>query len=220
MAARPPSSPPESAPESAAPTTTTESAPAGREESHAEKLYRAQSVELEALRRQLESLPDADSLATFRAKAEQFDQLAGELPKWRESLAATFQGEQAALRQQLEAQQQQLSAKARETAALQSFIAAGGEPKHFAAFHQLIADHLQPGEDGQLLCNATGESQPLEKALKALSEDAGSIWPSFFRPAFGTGSGARPTVPQRPPMGNNFRNLSKEDKFRVGFGSR
>jgi hypothetical protein len=210
--------PPSKPSEPAAPTAPEPAAaPAGREESHAEKLYRAQSVELEALRRQLEAVPDADSLATIRAKAEQFDQLAGQLPEWRQKLSTTFEAEQQALRQQVEQQQKALTAKERETTAMKSFLASGGRGEHWNEFHRLIRDHLQPGEDGELLCTVTGESQPLEKALKALSQDAGSIWPSFFRPAFGSGSGAKSVMGGRAMPGPNLHGLSTSDKFRAGF---
>jgi hypothetical protein len=180
-------------------------------------MFRALSVEADALRRQLESVPDADSLAELKEKAARFDQLAGELPTWRERLQSSFQAEQQALRQQVEQQQQELSAKQKETAAMKTFLASGGHGEHWNEFHRLIRDHLQPGEDGELLCTVTGESQPLEKALKALANDAGSIWPSFFRPAFGSGSGGRSVVGGRSAAGPNLQGMSKADKFRAGF---
>lgn len=212
--------PPDPPASPAAPTTPEPAAePAGRQESHAEKLFRALSVEADALRRQLESVPDADSLAELKEKAARFDQLAGELPTWRERLQSSFQAEQQALRQQVEQQQKALTAKERETAAMAAFLSADGKGKHWNEFYRLIGDHLQPGEDGELLCTVTGESQPLEKALKALANDAGSIWPSFFRPAFGSGSGSRSIPGGRAMSGPNLHSLSTSDKFRVGFSS-
>lgn len=222
MAATPPSPPPGSAPDPVPPAapTTTESAPAGREPSHIERQFKALSVEADALRRQLQDVPDPDALADLRSKAERFDQLASELPSWREKLANTFEGETLALKAQLEQQQAQLTTAQRETEALKAFVGSGGNARHWPELLRLLGDHIQTDESGALVCTATGNPQPISEAFKAMADDAGSVFPAFWSPQFGAGSGARPTVPQRPLMGNNFRNLSKEDKFRVGFGSR
>jgi hypothetical protein len=210
--------PPEPPASPAAPTTPEPAAaPAGREESHAEKLYRAQSVELESLRRQLEGVPDADSLAELKCKAERFDQLANELPSWREKLASTFEGETLALKAQLEQQQAQLTTAQRETEALKAFVASGGNARHWPELLRLLGDHIQTDDSGVLVCTATGNPQPISEAFKAMADDTGSVLPAFWHPQFGTGSGGRSSVNVPPQRGTNFHSLSTADKFRAGF---
>lgn len=196
-----------------APAAEQQAAP---EASHAERLYRAQSVELETLRRRLEDVPDPDTLATLRDKAQRFDELSSQLPQWKEQLAATFQAEQAALRQRAQEQEQQLEAARFETTASGEFARAGGRAEVWGEFRAMVGDRLQRGEDGAVLL----DGQPFGQRFAELVGDPYGITASFARPAYGSGSGGRSARDGRaiPARGMSLRD-GKAELFKAGFGA-
>jgi len=208
----PPQQPPAEAPSS--PQEPQQQAP---EPSHVERQYRAVSVELEALRRRLEDVPDPEALAAIQEKARRFDELSQQLPQWQQQLQASFEAEQLALRQRAEQREAELASARFEAAAAAAFSKADGRSELWAEFHRIVSDRLERDDDGEILL----DGQPFGERFEQLAADPGNIMSSFRRPRFGSGSGGRSSRDGRTMPG---RGLSLKDGksrlFQAAFGGR
>jgi len=205
--------PPNPAPDPA-PQATPPQAP---EPSHAEKLHRALSVEVEQLRQQVAAVPDAEALAELRQKAEKFDQIAQQLPQWQQQLSALHQQELTTLQQQHQTAQVELQQARFTLAAAAEFARGGGLSEHFDAFRGMVGPRLTAGPDGAPLL----DGEPLGKRFAELVEgDRHSLLAAMARPKLGSGSGARGSRDGRAAPGSNLslKTTSKRDLFAAGFG--
>jgi hypothetical protein len=155
----------------------------------ADRLLRAQAAELETLRQRVQDLPDPDVLADWRAKAERFEALQADLPRWRDELQQQFSAERETLRQQVEQQEQALSAREQEQQLQRLFLEAGGSPVHFSAWQELYGSrYVKQAEDGSYVSTENGQTIPLAELLERQRSDA--LFGVLFRPRFGTGGGS------------------------------
>jgi hypothetical protein len=202
----------------AAPPTPPEKPDDQPQQSAADRLLRAQAAELEALRAQVQNLPDADTLSSWRSKAERFDALAADLPQWREQLSAAHQQEREALRQQLEQRDSDLSRQQLQSQIQTAFLQAGGNPLHFGAWMELYGSKfVKPGENG-LVSVENGQTVDLPELLNRQRNDA--LYGVLFHPQYGGGSGARSGRDVRVVNTADLSGKSTSQLFRENFGSR
>lgn len=188
------------------------------QQSAAEKLLRAQAAELEALRSRVQDLPDPDTLASWRSKAERFDSLAAELPQWRQQLASAHQQERDQLRQQLEQRDADLSREREHSQMQAAFLQAGGNPTHFPAWLELYGSkHVRPGDNG-LVSTENGETVALSELLNRQRSDA--LYGVLFHPRYGAGSGARGGRDTRVNHIADPNKTPTSQLFHQAFGSR
>ena len=158
-------------------------------ESNAERLLRAQAVELQSLRSRVQDLPDPDALAEWRAKAERFDALAADLPTLRQQVADQFAAERQQLQQQAQVQEQRAQAADLRAEAQRVFLQGGGNPALWDSHWELYGKHIKRDEQGQLVTLASGQAVPLQDVQQQLRTDP--LHGHFFYPTMGSGSGAR-----------------------------
>jgi hypothetical protein len=201
--------------EPTAPQPTPPNPPAA-EPSHTEKIHKAQSVELERLRAQMADLPDAETLAGLKAKAEKFDQISQQLPQWQQALQQLHQQELAQLQAQHQTAQQQLQAARLDAAGAAVFGQAGGRSELWGEFKGMVGSRLTAGPDGAPLL----DGEPLGEKFQALVDaDPHSILAAFARPRYGSGSGSRGSRDGRavPGQALSLRD-GKSALFAQGFG--
>lgn len=185
----------------------------------ADRLLRAQAAELEALRSQMASLPDPDTLVQWRSKAEQFDSLAAELPTWREQLQSAHQQERQQLQQQIQQHEAHVAATTLESELQREFMAAGGNPVHFSMWRELYGSkYAQRSEDGSIVSIENGQPVPLADVLRAQRTDP--LFGVLYHPQYGSGSGSRPARDVRVQNTADIQGMSKSQLFRSAFGSR
>lgn len=181
-----------------------------------DRLLRAQAAELEALRSRVAALPDPDVLADWRAKAQQFDALQSDLPRWREQLQQELGAERENLRQQVEQQQQALAAKEQQQQLQTQFLRAGGNPLHFAAWQELYGSkYVKQAEDGSYVSTENGQAVPLAELLDRQRSDA--LYGVLFHPRFGAGSGARNGKDGRIQSTVDLSKMRTGDLFKTAF---
>lgn len=186
--------------------------------SNAERLLRAQALELSALRERVAGMPDPDVLAAWRASHERLSELQADLPAWRQQLQAAHQQERQQLQQRLQEQEQALSAAQLRSELQTAFLQAGGNPAHFGAWLELYGSkYARRGDDGALAVSENGEPIALADALANQREDA--LYGAFFHPQFGSGSGARPGRDIRVTNGPDLQKMKTGDLFRTAFSN-
>jgi hypothetical protein len=211
----PPKATPPNPPEPpAAPAPAAE--PAQPTESHAEKLHRALSVEVETLRQQLAQVPDSEALAALQQKASKFDQLSQQLPAWEQQLQQLHRQEVATLQAQHQQSQQELAAARLDAAAAAAFGQAQGRTELWQEFRAMVGGRLTAAPDGSPLL----DGEPLGKRFKAqVDADPHGALAIFARPQFGSGSGSRSARDGRAVPGQKLSLASgKEALLRAGFG--
>ena len=200
------------------PPTATPAAPPPQEpqQTTADRLLRAQAAELEALRSRVADLPDADVLADWRAKAQQFDALQADLPRWREQLQQEIGAERENLRQQVEQQQQALAAKEQQQQLQTQFLRSGGNPLHFAAWQERYGSkYVKQAEDGSYVSTENGQTIPLSELLDRQRSDA--LYGVLFHPRYGAGSGARNGKDGRIQSTVDLSKMRTGDLFKTAF---
>jgi hypothetical protein len=190
--------------------------PAAPEPTHAERLHKALSIEVQALREQLASVPDADTLAQLQAKAERFDQISQQLPQWQQQLGQLHAREVAQLQAQHHAAQQDLAAAKLDAAGAAAFGQAGGRSELWSEFRAMLGGRLSAGPDGAPFL----DGEPLGQRFQALVEaDPHAVLAAFARPRFGSGSGARASRDGRAVSGQSLSiSDGKSRLFAAGFG--
>jgi hypothetical protein len=203
------------------PPTATPAAPPPQEpqepqQTAADRLLRAQAAELEALRARVQDLPDPDLLADWRAKAQQFDALQADLPRWREQLQQEIGAERENLRQQVEHQQQALAAKEQQQQLQTQFLQSGGNPLHYHAWLELYGSkYVKQAEDGSYVSTENGQAVPLAELLDRQRSDA--LYGVLFHPRFGAGSGARNGKDGRIQSTVDLSKMRTGDLFKTAF---
>ena len=156
-------------------------------------LLRAQSAELQALRRQLAAMPDPDALEAIRSKAERFEALEQSLPEWQQQVQAAFTAEQQQSAAAVAAERQQLQETKLRSEVTAAFLRHGGLPQWSTAFYDLIGKAARFNDAGQLVTDLLqGEAPvPLDQALKALdAHPQTQHLMALFAPRFGSGGNA------------------------------
>lgn len=177
----------------------------------AESLLRAQAAELEALRSMVTGLPDAETLASWRASHERLSALQADLPSWRASLQAAHESERSQLQERLQQQQQALTEASLASDLQQAFAAAGGSAPHFAAWRTMAGQNVARAEDGSITING----KPVSDALNEHRSDA--VYSVFFHPRYGSGGGSRGGFDGRVVNGPDLHKMSTSELFRVAF---
>jgi hypothetical protein len=207
------------------PPTATPPAPPPQEppqepqQTASDRLLRAQAAELEALRSRVADLPDPDVLADWRAKAQQFEALQADLPRWREQLQQEIGAERDTLRQQVEQQQQALTAQQQQQELQTQFLRAGGNPLHFAAWQELYGSkYVKQADDGSFVSTENGQTIPLGELLDRQRSDA--LFGVLFHPRYGAGAGANKMRDSRLTTAPNLNNLKTGQLFAEAFAKR
>lgn len=192
-------------PTAAPPAPTPPEPPKEPQQTAADRLLRAQAAELEALRARVQDLPDPDVLADWRAKAQQLDQLAAELPGWRQQLEQAHQSERDQLRDQLRQSAASLERARLEHDLQTEFLRSGGNLATFSTWLELYGSkHVQRTADGAFVGTENGQQIPISDVLNSQRDDA--LYGGFFHPRYGAGAGSRSS---RDVAVNNTADLSK-----------
>lgn len=202
-------------PPAESPPEATPAAPEQQETPEA-RLLKAQAVELAALRRRLADLPEPDALAEAMEKARRYDDLAQQLPQWRQQVADALQAEREQGRQQLDAQQEEIARIRTGQDAQRTFIEAGGRAEAWPVFAELMLKNVRREDDGSLSYTASGAPVPLQQAMSSLQDDP--VYGAFFGGRLGSGGGSRSTSNGRIRPVVDMASMSTEEKFRYAFG--
>lgn len=197
--------------------TASPPAPDEPQPSAADRLLRAQSLELEALRSRVAGMPDPDELAAWRAKAERFDALQADLPRWKQELQQQFGAEREQLQEQLQQRDADLQRQRQQSDLQTQFLRSGGNPLHFAAWQELYGSkYVKQADDGSYVSTENGQTIPLAELLDRQRSDA--LYGVLFHPRYGAGSGARNGRDSRIETGNNLQNMKVGQLFKEAFG--
>ena len=168
-------------------------APTPPDDSGASSLMRAQAAELQALRRQLASMPDPEALEAIRSKAARFDQLEQSLPEWQQQVQQAFSAEQQQAAAAIAHERQQLNETRLRSEVTAAYLRHGGLPQWADSFFDLIGRRAQLDDAGKVVTDLLqGESPvPFEQALQALeAHPQTQHLMALFAPRFGSGSNA------------------------------
>jgi hypothetical protein len=192
-------------PTAAPPAPTPPEPPKEPQQTASDRLLRAQAAELEALRARVQGLPDPDEMLSWRSKAQKFDQLAAELPGWREQLQAAHTQERDQLQQQLQQSTASLERARLEHDLQTEFLRSGGNLATFQTWLELYGSkHIQRAADGAFVGTENGQQIPISDVLNSQRDDA--LFGGFFHPRYGAGAGSRSS---RDVAVNNTTDLSK-----------
>lgn len=195
------------------PPTPQEPAPAPEP---TDRVGRAMAAELEALRRQLASVPDADELQRLRDRAALADQITADLPAWREQLTAAVDQQRQEGDAALSQVQQDLARARIDQDVAAAFFANGGTEAGWQVLRESFAKDVQRAEDGTLVVNTADGPQPLADALASLSDHP--VYAAAFRARYGAGGGSRGNTTARAVPGVDVSRMTTDQRFKAAFG--
>lgn len=183
------------------------------------RMLRTVTAELQALRLQVDGTPDPEELAALRVKAQRFDELAAEVPRWRSELEAEQGRQQQVEAVEREARAAQDQARADRERLTAAFFASGGRPGFDDAFRELINNRISKADDGRLLIDGI-DAEAFMRNVGRDDTAQGALLATCFQPNLGTGSGMSSSHPMgsRAKRGPDIHSMSKAQLRALAFG--